>query len=148
MRHLRSRLLLLILLGCPALSQAQQLSSGIISPSRAIDWTQAGIPGGLPDGSWSQCGSTIAAYTGTTATISSRIQSCKANQYVLLGQGTFNLNGSIDFGSKSHVVLRGSGANSTFIVFSGRTATRCNTDSALSIGICGRIRATRLAIRP
>ena len=122
MRHLQSMLLLLALLGGPSHSQAQQLWSGIISPSRAIDWTQAGIPGGLPDGSWTQCGSTIAAYTGTAATISSRIQACKANQYVLLGPGTFNLSSSIDFASKSRIVLRGSGANSTFIVFTGSAA--------------------------
>jgi hypothetical protein len=137
MRYLQSRLLLLILLGCPAFSQAQQLSSGIISPSRATDWTQAGIPTGLPDGSWTQCGATIAAYTGTAATISSRIQSCKANQYVLLGPGTFNLSSSIDFGSKSHVVLRGSGANSTFIVFVGNSPTHCNTGFSMAVGICG-----------
>ncbi len=148
MRHLRSRLLLLILLSCPGLSQAQQLSSGIISPSRAADWTQAGIPGGLPDGSWSQCGATLAAYTGTAAAISSRIQGCKANQYVLLGPGTFSLSTSIDFGSKSHVVLRGSGANSTFIVFTGSSPTHCNTGFSMSVGICGADQSNQVGNTP
>src|SRR5258707_2269474 len=46
-----------------------QLWNGVISPSRAADWSQVGIPGGLPDANWTQCGSTIGAYTGTAATI-------------------------------------------------------------------------------
>ena len=114
MRHLQSLLFLLILLVCPGFSQAQQLWSGIISPSRAIDWTQAGVVGGIPDANWAQCGSTITASTGTAATINTRIAGCPANTYVLLGPGTFNLSTGISM--KSNVVLRGSGANSTFLV--------------------------------
>jgi hypothetical protein len=126
MRHLQSRLLLLILLGCPALSQAQQLSSGIISPSRAIDWSQAGVVGGIPDANWAQCGSTIPAYSGSAATINSHIAGCPANTYVLLGPGTFNLSTGILM--KSNVVLRGSGANSTFLVMAGNNS--CSGNSA------------------
>ena len=91
MRHLQSLLFLLILLVCPGFSQAQQLWSGIISPSRAIDWTQAGVVGGIPDANWAQCGSTITPSTGTAATINTQIAGCPANTYVLLGPGTFNL---------------------------------------------------------
>ena len=39
-----------------------QLWSGIISPSRATNWANAGIPGGIPSGSWTQCGTTILPY--------------------------------------------------------------------------------------
>lgn len=111
-----------ILVCFTGVSAAQQLWSGVLSPSRATDWTNAGVVGGIPSGSWTQCGSTIAAYSGTTAAINNAIAACGKNQYVLLGPGTFNLSGGtwghngIDFGHKSNVVLRGSGANSTFIV--------------------------------
>jgi hypothetical protein len=94
---------------------------GIINSPRAADWTQAGIPGGLPDSAWTQCGSTIAAYTGTAATINNSLAACGANKYVLLGAGTFTLSTGIQFPQNTigHLVLRGQGANSTFLNFSG-----------------------------
>jgi hypothetical protein len=122
-RSLSLLTLFLLLLMMPAAAHAQAWS-GIISPSRATDWSTAGIPGGIPSGSWTQCGSTIAAY-GTSgmptspATITNAIAACGTNQYVLLGPGQFYLNNGIDFASKSNVVLRGSGPNSTFIHISG-----------------------------
>jgi hypothetical protein len=117
MRHPRSLLFLLILLVCPGFSPAQQLWSGIVSPLRATDWTQAGVVGGIPDANWAQCGSTITPSTGTAATINKQIAGCPPNTYVLLGPGTFNLSTGILM--KSNVVLRGSGANSTFLIMAG-----------------------------
>jgi hypothetical protein len=102
-------------------ADAQLLSSNTISPSRAADWSHVGIPGGLPDGAWTQCGSTIAAYSGSASAINSALSGCGANQYVLLGPGTFTLSSGIQFpqNTTGHLVLRGSGANSTFIVSTG-----------------------------
>src|ERR1035441_7094678 len=118
-------ILLLLLLIMPATAHAQAWS-GIINTARATDWSTAGIPGGIPSGSWTQCGSTIAAYgtSGTPAspaTIDNAITACGTNQYVLLGPGQFYLNNGISFGlpGKSNVVLRGSGPSSTFIHISG-----------------------------
>jgi len=96
--------------------------SGIINSPRATDWTTAGIPGGIPSGSWKQCGSTIAAYgsSGSYAspsTIQSAINACGTNQFVLLGPGDFYLSGEVNL--KSNMVLRGSGANQTRIHVSG-----------------------------
>lgn len=105
-------------------SQAQAWS-GIIDPMRAVDWTQAGIPGGIPSGSWTQCGSTIAAYSGSAAAINTALAKCGANQFVLLGPGTFALSTKIDFAGKSNVVLRGSGASSTFLVFASGSGGTC-----------------------
>jgi|SRR5271157_5148225 len=99
-----------------------QLWTGVVAPSRAIDWSQAGIPGGLPDGSWTQCGSTITAYTGSASTINAHISGCSANTYVLLGAGTFNLSSGVAL--KSQVVVRGQGANLTLLVFTGESS--CN----------------------
>jgi chitodextrinase len=112
------------------------LWSGIIAPSRATDWSGAGIPGGIPDANWTQCGSTIAAY-GTSAApvspaaINSAIAACGSDQYVLLGAGDFYLSSGVDFASKSNVVLRGAGANLTKLHFSAPAG--CNGWGA---GVC------------
>src|SRR5277367_3265659 len=83
-------LFLLIALFGPARSHAQ-LWTGVIDPARASNWANAGVIGGIPSSTWTQCGSTIAPYNGTTDTINNAIAACGANQYVLLGAGTFNL---------------------------------------------------------
>ncbi len=111
------------ILFCLASCLYGQQWSGIISPSRATDWSSVGIPGGIPSGTWTQCGSTVAAYgtNGSPAppsTINNAIASCGTNQYVLLGGGDFYLNSGIDFATKSNVVLRGQGANQTRLHFS------------------------------
>jgi len=93
--------------------QAQNWS-GILDPSRAVDWSQAGVQGGIPSASWTQCGSTIPA-GASVSTIQSTINNCGAHQYVLLGAGTFNLNNGLTL--KSNVVLRGQGADQTSLVF-------------------------------
>ncbi len=115
------RLLFITFLICCEFAQAQQWA-GVLAPARAISWQNAGIPGGLPDASWSQCGSTIAPYgtsgsPGSTSTINSQISGCAANTYVLLASGTFYLTGTIVL--KNQVVVRGAGANSTFLLFYG-----------------------------
>lgn len=101
----------------------QQLWSGIIAPPRAIDWTHAGVVGGIPSASWRQCGATLSAGS-SAATINSAVAACKptrpyqeGGRYVLLAKGTFNLSTGIIL--KSGVVLRGMGADQTFLVFSG-----------------------------
>jgi hypothetical protein len=93
--------------------------SGILSPSRAIDWSHAGVEGGIPSASWTQCGSTIAA-GASTATIQTALNGCAANHFVLLGVGTFA--GLSGLTIPSNVVLRGAGANQTFLVFSSNTS--------------------------
>lgn len=107
-----------MLLGAVTLSA--QTWSGVIDSPRAIDWSNAGAS--IPSNP-TQCGSTIAAYTGTAATINTAIANCASSsgapKYVLLGAGTFSLSTGIDFGTKSYVSVRGAGANQTFLVFSG-----------------------------
>lgn len=100
--------------------------SGVLAPSRAINWNNAGA-GTIPTNR-AQCGSTISAY-GTSgspaspATINNAIAACGSGQFVQLGAGTFYLNAGIVFNSGttsySNVTLRGMGANQTVIVFYG-----------------------------
>jgi hypothetical protein len=110
-----------------AVASGQTPWSGIISPTRATDWTTAGVA--IPSGNWTQYGSTIAPYGSSAAyaspsTINSALQSCSAagNEYVLLGAGDFYLSGGIDFNSSgkpaSNCELRGMGASQTRLHFS------------------------------
>lgn len=104
--------------------------SGIIDSTRAIDWTSTspGVVGGIPSGSWTQCGATLPAGTSGTNINSALAHtlagytSCTSNQYVKLGAGTFNLSTGLIM--QSNAALRGSGASSTFLVFSGNA--NCN----------------------
>src|SRR2546425_6856648 len=90
--------------------------SGILDPSRAIDWRHAGIPGGIPSRA------TICASLdpgSTAAQIDAAIAACPPDQVVFLTVGTFTLSAGLSM--KSHVTLRGAGANRTKLVFSGTT---------------------------
>lgn len=114
-----------------------QLWSNVLSSSRATDWTGVGISGGVPSGSWAQCVTsacnivTAAGTSVTTAQITTALASAPSNTYVLLGPGTFNLTGKISYPSTGHVVLRGSGANSTFLVPSASGTVGCQLQTCL-----------------
>ena len=129
-------LFFIVILFFPAVAKPQQPWSGIISSNRATNWTNAGVVGGIPSASWTQCGSTIAAYSGSGSTITNALAACGPNTYVLLGPGTFNItSGGITFPTSGHVVLRGSGANFTSLVIgSGAGASGCQLGSCLIAG--------------
>ena len=120
-----------------------QAWSGILASSRAINWGNAGLPATLPDGEttpnpWTPptrtqcvtaaCGA-VSAGTVTVASINAALASAPTGTYVLLPPGTFTLSGAnncfggsatcIQFYAVSGVTLRGSGAQSTKLVFSG-----------------------------
>lgn len=91
--------------------------ASISSPQQcAIDWTQVGIVGGIPSGSWTQSGSTIAA-GASASTVQAALNACGTNHYVLLGPGAFTFNADVQI--PSHCVLRGSGPQSTVITYTG-----------------------------
>jgi hypothetical protein len=131
MKRVPPLVLAVVLLGCSGFLYAQAWS-GILAPSRAINWSHAGA---TITSRTSQCGSTIAAY-GTSgspqsaATINTAISNC-SNGYVLLGAGTFYLNTSI-VTTTSNVTLRGMGPDQTFLVFMN-TSSNCNGLGATSI---------------
>src|SRR5438309_8545983 len=119
MRHKSLFLFPLILLSLSLCSYAQ-LWSGILNTSRAIDWSQAGVIGGIPNRT-SICATLNPG--ATAAQINSAIASCPSGQVVFLNAGTYNLSSGIVFDNKSNVTLRGAGANQTFLVFSGGGTT-------------------------
>lgn len=108
--------------------------TGIIAPSRAIDWSQAGLPATLPDGeatgntytppvratvcaSIAPEGSSSAPVAPTN--VNAAIAGCAAGQVVYLQPGNFYFSSGIDFNAKSDVTLRGAGADQTLLYFSG-----------------------------
>ena len=86
-----------------------------------IDWTQTGIPGGIPTGT--QSGSTIAATAcgggllDCTSTINAALSSCGGSSgneaYVLLGSGTFLYDGTLQI--PNYCYLAGNGPNNTIL---------------------------------
>src|SRR5262249_31703401 len=112
-------------------AQAQPWS-GIIDPSRAIDWSTAGVPGGIPTNR-TQCGATIAP-TNDATVINNALAACGANQFVKLGAGTFNLSGSVNV-TVNNTTLRGSGPNQTILKWSN-TGSCIGWAGELGLGAC------------
>jgi hypothetical protein len=112
----------LLLFAAPSFGQAW---SGILAPDRATDWTQAGIPGGIPDRT-NVCANLTAG--ASTSTIQSAINNCPVGQVVKFGAGTFNVTGlTVNKG----VVLRGQGPNSTLITLNGNIFLGANGTQGL-----------------
>jgi PKD repeat protein len=122
----------------------------VIPADRLIDWSYAGIPGGIP--------ARTTVYTtlspGSSHTqINSAIASCPSGQVVYLNAGTYNLSGAINFQSKSGVTLRGAGPGRTILLTSGRTAITSGSvgftsDTNLSSGYAKGSMAVTLASAP
>jgi hypothetical protein len=116
-------LLFAIFLACPWAGIHGQAWSGIISPSRAIDWTQSGIPGGIPPRT-TACATLNASTYGNgssdaTSGIQNALNSCGSGQAVTLSAGTFLIRGSLTV--PANVTLRGDGADSTVLNAEGAT---------------------------
>lgn len=108
-------------------------SDNPIASARRIDWASyAGVSGGIPDRSAATVCYTDTGGLDTAATINAQIASCPAGQVVVLQAGTYNLTADIVMGT-TNVTLRGQGANSTFLDFSGSSAESCG---GLGVGIC------------
>jgi hypothetical protein len=108
------RLLALLLFSLPAFGQAW---SGILATDRAMDWTAAGIPGGVPTRS-TVCSNVSSG--ASTATIQSAIDGCASGQVVQLAAGSYSLTASLHM-NRSNVTLRGAGPTQTTITLNGFT---------------------------
>jgi hypothetical protein len=122
---------LIALLFAPALVSAQPWS-GIIDPSRAVDWSHAGIPGGFP--SRTTICATLTPGTSSTQ-INSAIAACPSGQVVFLSAGTYTLASGINFNGHGNISLRGAGPTKTILQFTGGDSCHgnggdvCVTDS-------------------
>jgi hypothetical protein len=105
-------------------SPAGALWKGILDPSRAVDWTHAGVEGGIPNRTM-VCKTLNPGATG--ADINTALKDCPANQVVMLAAGVYAIS---DTGivMKSGVTLRGAGADKTLLSFTA--TTYCNNQNA------------------
>jgi hypothetical protein len=97
-----------------------QAWSGVLDPSRAIDWSKAGatISTTRTQCITSQCATVSNGISVTADSINAAIASAPANTYVLVPAGTYTMNKGITFNYLSNITLRGAGSNSTFLVWS------------------------------
>jgi hypothetical protein len=89
----------------------------VIPASRKIDWSQVGVPGGIPNRTrihriLTQIDNTGA--TDVTRSLQSALNACPRDQVVLLPPGTFRIDGTIMV--PNHRVLRGSGVRQTVLM--------------------------------
>ena len=121
-----------VLICLSSLSLAQGWSS-ILDSSRAIDWSTAGVIGGIPNRT-----ATCATFSpgATSAQINTAIASCPANGVVVLNAGTYNLGSTgILFNNKSNVTLRGAGADKTLLNFSGSVGAPTDCTGGAGTGV-------------
>ncbi len=109
--------------------------TGIIDSTRAIDWSNAGVLGGIPD---RRTICTTLNPGATTSQINTAIQNCPGGQVVNLNAGSYSLTSGIRL--KSNVTLRGAGADQTILNFTGFT-TGIGGGGAYAIGIEGNYNA-------
>src|SRR5436305_7233411 len=99
-------LLFAITLVCFSMYSQAQNWSGVLSPTRAIDWSQAGVVGGIPNRA-TVC--TTLNPGATAAQINAALAACPTGQVVFLNAGTYNISAGIIFNNKRGVTLRGAG---------------------------------------
>jgi hypothetical protein len=118
------RFLTLALLG---LASQAVVAGDPVPSSRRIDWTYAGVPGGIPNRT-----NVCATFSpgATASAINSALASC-SNGVVKLNAGTYNITG-INVGS-NNVTLRGAGADQT--ILRGCNITSLGKGGNLSSGI-------------
>jgi len=118
--------------------------AAIIPDDRRIDWTQVGIPGGIPSRTTIYTTINAATYgngtTDATNAIQAAINACPSGQVVFLPAGTYRVsvpnpaNSATILNMRSNVTLRGAGM--------GKTILRYDSAYARSIiDIRGKIRS-------
>src|SRR6266571_6957410 len=94
----------------------------VIDVGRRIDWSQAGVPGGIPNRANGTCATLDPG--ATAADITTAIAACN-NGVVYLNAGTYALSSGITFRGASNVTLRGAGPDQTIVRFSGGNPDPC-----------------------
>jgi hypothetical protein len=115
LRHYSPLVAILCSLFCFTGVSAGQAWSGVLAPTRGVDWTQSGA-GPIPNRT-TICATLTAS--NSASDINNAIASCPAGQVVFLSAGTYHLSSGIIFNNKSNVTLRGAGADQTFLIMSG-----------------------------
>ena len=115
MRSTRVLMCAILLLSLPALASAQTIVDSLSAAGRTIDWSRAGVSGGIPNRT-AVCASF--APGASAAAINSAIAACH-NGVVALGAGTYVLASGLTFQGANNVTLRGAGPDLTTLKFTG-----------------------------
>jgi hypothetical protein len=91
-------------------------SADVIASDRRVDWSGAGVAGGIPERATGTCATLDPG--ATAADINAAIAGC-SNGVVFLNAGTYNLTAGITFRGVSNVTLRGAGPERTVLKFTG-----------------------------
>ena len=144
-----ARALALAAMASGAHASTARAGDTVLPPERVIDWSQSGIPGGIPNRT-TVC-SAIAA-GATQATIQGALDACKPDQVVLLAAGTYDIDGELTI--PSNVVLRGAGPKRTilnargsgagFIRFGSGEAPSTDESTAITAGATAK--STRITL--
>jgi hypothetical protein len=127
---LRNRIILSLAFFMPCLSSignGQQLWSGIVDPTRAINWTLAGSPS-IPNRT-TICATLNAG--ASLASVNTAIANCPSGEVVYLSAGNYSFGGQIFFNNTSNVTLRGAGPDQTFVSF-----TKQGSCNGLQADVC------------
>jgi len=116
MRYGKRLMFALLVLGLPVPAAAQTIADSLSAAGRTIDWSGAGVIGGIPNRT-NIC-TTLGVGTSAAA-INSAIAAC-SNGVVLLSAGTYTLSSGITFRGANNVTLRGAGPDQTTVKFTGR----------------------------
>lgn len=92
--------------------------AGILDTQRAIDWSAAGVVGGIPARPSPASNCATFSPGATAAQVNSAIASCATNGVVYLNAGNYTFSDGLVLG-RSNVTLRGAGPDQTKIVFTG-----------------------------
>jgi hypothetical protein len=102
----------------------------------AIDWSTAGIPGGIPNRT-TICANISASTYGNgasdaTSGTQTALNGCGSGQVVMLSSGTFLINGNLTV--PSNATLRGAGANLTILNANGTSGAVITLGAAPGLG--------------
>ena len=119
-----------------------QLWSGILDHSRATDWSQTGVTGGIPNRTNICQTVPLQGSPGSPASasvINTAIQNCSSagGGVVQLQAGTYYLNSSIAFNSAKNVTLRGQGPDQTTLEFDDTFSSGCSQGGVVCINDYG-----------
>jgi hypothetical protein len=107
------------------------VSAEIIPPDRRIDWSDAGIPGGIPQRTTICTTLNAATYgngiTDATSAIQQALENCPDNQVVYLPAGTYRITDTVHLYDND--TLRGAGM--------GKTIIRLESDARSAVDIRG-----------
>ena len=104
-----------LMLGLPALASAQTIVDSLAAAGRTIDWSRAGVSGGIPSRT-NIC--TTLGPGASAAAINGAIAAC-TDGVVRLSAGTYTLSSGLTFRGASNVTLRGAGPDQTIVRFTG-----------------------------